>query len=128
MEKALLTWIEDHTQKRIPVDTSTIKKKALRTYDQIKKLEPSTSSKPTDDYQNKFAASNRWLQGFLERHAIHNVKIKGEIASGNITAAKEFPSQLAKIIEEGGYNSDQVFNADETGLFWKKNAKQNVHS
>lgn len=27
---------------------------------------------------------------------------------------------LAKIIDDGGYCPDQVFNAEQTGLFWKK--------
>ncbi|GFW16227.1 tigger transposable element-derived protein 1 [Trichonephila clavipes] len=35
-------------------------------------------------------------------------------------AAKIFPEELAKIIEDGDYSADQVFNADETGLNWKK--------
>ncbi|GFW63444.1 tigger transposable element-derived protein 1 [Trichonephila clavipes] len=35
-------------------------------------------------------------------------------------ASKIFPEELAKIIEDGDYSADQVFNADETGLYWKK--------
>ncbi|GFT35808.1 tigger transposable element-derived protein 1 [Trichonephila clavipes] len=35
-------------------------------------------------------------------------------------APKIFPEELAKIIEDGDYSADQVFNADETGLYWKK--------
>ncbi|GFX44765.1 tigger transposable element-derived protein 1 [Trichonephila clavipes] len=35
-------------------------------------------------------------------------------------AAKIFPEKLAKIIEDGDYSADQVFNADETGLYWKR--------
>ncbi|GFV10437.1 hypothetical protein TNCV_1950881 [Trichonephila clavipes] len=31
-----------------------------------------------------------------------------------------FPQKLAKIIEDGDYSADQVFNADETGLYWKR--------
>ncbi|GFV04048.1 tigger transposable element-derived protein 1 [Trichonephila clavipes] len=33
---------------------------------------------------------------------------------------KIFPEELAKIIEDGDYSADQVFKADETGLYWKK--------
>ncbi|GFV78453.1 tigger transposable element-derived protein 1 [Trichonephila clavipes] len=33
---------------------------------------------------------------------------------------KIFPEKLAKIIEDGDYSADQVFNADETGLYWKR--------
>jgi hypothetical protein len=29
---------------------------------------------------------------------------------------------MRDIIEKGGYTAKQVFNVDETGLYWKKNA------
>ena len=35
-------------------------------------------------------------------------------------AAKAFPAELASLIEEKGYLPEQVFNANETNLFWKK--------
>ncbi|UYV81315.1 DNAH6 [Cordylochernes scorpioides] len=35
-------------------------------------------------------------------------------------AARKYPEKLAKIIKDGGYCAHQIFNADETGLFWKK--------
>ncbi|GFX97574.1 tigger transposable element-derived protein 1 [Trichonephila clavipes] len=41
-------------------------------------------------------------------------------ATADEGAAKIFPEELAKIIEDGDYSADQVFNADETGLYWKK--------
>ncbi|GFX81350.1 HTH CENPB-type domain-containing protein [Trichonephila clavipes] len=44
----------------------------------------------------------------------------GESATADEGAAKIFPEELAKIIEDGDYSFDQVFNADETGLYWKK--------
>lgn len=117
MEKALVIWIEDKSQKRIPVDGMTIKQTALRIYKHIKEIEPSTSSQSK---QPEFSASTGWMTGFLKRHALHNIKIKGETASADELAAKEFPQKLLKIVEEGGYTPDQVWNADETGLFWKK--------
>ncbi|GFV56810.1 hypothetical protein TNCV_2759111 [Trichonephila clavipes] len=44
----------------------------------------------------------------------------GECATADEGAAKIFPEELAKIIENGDYSANQVFNADETGLYWKK--------
>lgn len=35
-------------------------------------------------------------------------------------AAAAFPEELKKFIEEKGYPPEQIFNCDETGLFWKK--------
>ncbi|GFX39298.1 tigger transposable element-derived protein 1 [Trichonephila clavipes] len=43
-----------------------------------------------------------------------------ESATADEGAAKTFPEKLAKIIEDGDYSADQVFNADETGLYWKR--------
>jgi hypothetical protein len=70
--------------------------------------------------KNEFAASTGWLTKFLGRNALHNIKMRGEISSADKIAAEDFRPKLAKIIQEGDYISNQVFNADETGLFWKK--------
>ncbi|UYV85013.1 hypothetical protein LAZ67_X004252 [Cordylochernes scorpioides] len=116
-EKALVIWIEDLTQKRIPLDGHLIKMKALKFYKELKESEPSTSSRESN---SQFSASTGWLTGFIKRHSFHNLKIKGEVASADEEAARKYPEKLAKIIKDGGYCAHQIFNADETGLFWKK--------
>ncbi|GFY33141.1 tigger transposable element-derived protein 1 [Trichonephila clavipes] len=89
----------------------------------MKQSEPSTS---TSQARKEFSASKGWLTGFLKRNALHYIKITGErerervCATADEEAAKIFPEELAKIIEDGDYSADQVFNADETGLYWKK--------
>ncbi|GFV82578.1 tigger transposable element-derived protein 1 [Trichonephila clavipes] len=45
---------------------------------------------------------------------------QGECATADEGAAKIFPEELAKIIENGDYSADQVFNTDQTGLYRKK--------
>lgn len=121
-EKHLVFWIEDLIKKKIPVDGPIIKEKALRLFNRIQESEPSTSHQVTKTVA--FNASDGWLTGFLKRHAFHSVKIKGEVASADVNAAKSFPDYLAKVIQQGGYTPDQIFNADETGLFWKKMSKK----
>ncbi|GFX39838.1 tigger transposable element-derived protein 1 [Trichonephila clavipes] len=113
-EQALVIWIEDLTQKRIPLDGHLIKMKALKFYKELKESEPSTSSRESNP---QFSASTGWLTGFIERHSFHNLKIKGEVASADEEAARKYPEKLAKIIKDGEYCAHQVFNADETGLF-----------
>ncbi|GFW93003.1 tigger transposable element-derived protein 1 [Trichonephila clavipes] len=81
----------------------------------MKQSEPSTSQAGKE-----FSAGKEWLTGFLKRNALHNIKITRESARTDEGAAKVFPEELAKIIEDGDYSADQVFNADETGLYWKK--------
>ncbi|GFX81628.1 tigger transposable element-derived protein 1 [Trichonephila clavipes] len=80
-ERAIAIWIEEHVQRRIPVNGYLIQEKALQFYKSMK---------------------------------------QGEGATADEGAAKIFPEELAKIIEDGDYSADQVFNADETGLYWKK--------
>uniref|UniRef100_A0A5S6R161 DDE-1 domain-containing protein n=1 Tax=Trichuris muris TaxID=70415 RepID=A0A5S6R161_TRIMR len=57
---------------------------------------------------------------FKGRSQFHNIRVKGEAASADIGAAAAYPSELSNIIEEGGCMSQQIFNIDETGLYWKK--------
>ena len=43
----------------------------------------------------------------------------GEAASANNEAAAKYPMELQSIIERGEYSDKQIFNLDETGLYWK---------
>ncbi|GFY31831.1 tigger transposable element-derived protein 1 [Trichonephila clavipes] len=116
-ERAIAIWIEEQVQRRIPVSGYLIQEKVLQFYKSMKQSEPSTSSSQAG---KEFSASKTWLTGFLKRNALHNIKITGESVTADEGAVKIFPEELAKIIEDGDYSADQVFNADETGLYWKK--------
>ncbi|XP_017891414.1 tigger transposable element-derived protein 1-like [Ceratina calcarata] len=109
MEKALSIWIDDCCQKRIPLDGNIIKQKALKIYKHLK--EQGESSVNPD-----FVASKGWFEKFRKRFAIHSIRIQGE----SHETVRTYPEKIQNIIEEQGYTADQVFNADETGLWWKK--------
>ncbi|GFS74598.1 tigger transposable element-derived protein 1 [Trichonephila clavipes] len=83
----------------------------------MKQSKPSVS---TSQAGKEFSASKGCLTWFLNRNALHNIKITRESATADEGAAKIFPEELAKIIEDGDYSADQVFNTYETGLHWKK--------
>ncbi|XP_026482734.1 tigger transposable element-derived protein 1-like [Ctenocephalides felis] len=113
MERGLMIWLEDCIAKRIPISGNLIKQKALKIYNHLKNNGPSL-------HNHSFAASKGWFDKFKKRHALHNIKFQGEQASADSEAAENFKLKLARIINEGGYSPEQIFNADETALYWKK--------
>lgn len=123
MESALALWIQDQHRKGNPIDNSSIRSKAMSLYNKMQTTtepdEPSTSTAP-EPSTSAFTASKGWFENFKKRVGIHNVKITGEGRSADHAAATAFPSSFQKIIEARGYKPEQVFNVDETGLYWKK--------
>lgn len=60
------------------------------------------------------------MQNLKKRFHIHNLKLTGDQASADAEAAKNFVEQLKEIVSSGQYAPQQIFNTDETGLYWKK--------
>ncbi|CAM5100200.1 unnamed protein product [Eretmochelys imbricata] len=109
--------------KCVPSDGNMLREKALNLYALFKP--PTKEGQPSDE--KEFKASQGWLNSFRNHFNLKNMQTTGEAASANKDAAKAYPKQLKKIIEEKGYLPEQVFNADETGLFWEKNVQPHLH-
>ena len=67
----------------------------------------------------EFKGSSGWWWNFCNKMDLKSETLHGEAASADHEKAKEYPDKLRKIIEEGGYTEDQIFNVDEAGLWWK---------
>ncbi|CAF1991471.1 unnamed protein product [Rotaria magnacalcarata] len=65
----------------------------------------------------KFKASNGWLEKFRNRHTISFRTINGESASVDDSTVEEWTQRLSTILD--GFNENDVFNAAETGLFYR---------
>ncbi|XP_064090867.1 tigger transposable element-derived protein 1-like [Macrobrachium nipponense] len=113
MEWLLKIWLEDQNQQNVPVRLYFIQKLAMELYKAVvQKRGEGSGSEP-------FVASRGWYNCFKVRANLHNLKLQGEAAITDKEAAAGFPTCLAEIIRDGGYTADQVFNMEETGLFWK---------
>lgn len=62
-----------------------------------------------------FAASRGWVEKFVKRRALCSVSLAGEGASANATKMTEVMKKLRNQLSE--YESDCIFNVDETVLF-----------
>nr|XP_006138987.1 tigger transposable element-derived protein 1-like [Pelodiscus sinensis] len=115
MEKLLILWLEDQHQRKVPVSVMLIQEKALSLYKDLKKNlgENARDVEP-------FVASRGWFNRFKARANLHNIKVSGEAASADEKAASAFLETFAATIKEGNYSAHQVFNVEETELFWKK--------
>lgn len=110
IEKMLTTWIEHENKQNTPINMAIIQEKAKSLMHDI----------GTEEEAKNFQASRGWFDNFKKRQGFHNIKMTGEAASADAEAAKLYPDILKKILEEGEYSAKQVFNVDETGLYWKK--------
>ncbi len=70
-----------------------------------------------ENKNDTFKASNGWLAKFKSRHSLKSRKLYGEAYKSQLENYDDFMKVLhSKILE---YGEDNVFNADETGLFYK---------
>jgi hypothetical protein len=58
-----------------------------------------------------------WLEGFKSRNGIYKRKQYSEAALANMDKAEDRMVELQVIIKP--YSLKDVYNMDETGLFWK---------
>lgn len=67
---------------------------------------------------SEFSASNGWFERFKERHGLSFKKMCGEAAAVDMRPVEEWKNGLLKDVLQR-YNPCDVFNLDETGLFFR---------
>lgn len=63
------------------------------------------------------------MQDFKKRNGIQSIKVKGETAFADVTAADEFLFDFTNVVATGQYTSDNIYNGDGTGVFWTKSIR-----
>ncbi|KAG6940498.1 tigger transposable element derived 2 [Chelydra serpentina] len=68
---------------------------------------------------SNFKASSGWLWRFQKRHGISQIAISGEKHSADAAATQSYPAKLREILQAEGYSEERVYNANETGIYYK---------
>ena len=105
VDEVLFEWFTAQRAKHIPISGPLLQEKARQIAEELGNL------------PGEFKASNGWLEKFRKRHLILHRQISGESASVNTVTTEEWKNRLPNILR--GYNDDDVYNADETGLLFK---------
>ncbi|XP_026547967.1 tigger transposable element-derived protein 1-like, partial [Notechis scutatus] len=121
MEKLLLVWLNEKQLAGYTVSEAVIREKAKTIHGNLCQKYPSSSGE-----SHEFKASREWFERFCKKNGTHNIVRHGEAASSDTAAAaaEAFAKDFAKFVEAEGYVPQQVFNCDQTGLFWKKMPKR----
>ncbi|KFD56265.1 hypothetical protein M514_02720, partial [Trichuris suis] len=106
----------------VPLSYLIIREKAVRLFNKMKQkaLEEGDESLT----QVEFSGSRGWFHRFLKRGHLRRLKLTGESASVDTEAASKFVEELKRLITEGGYSYKQMFNCDESALYWKRLASK----
>ena len=108
LDEAVAMWFMQKRSEGVPISGPILMAKALQFH---AKLYP--------DGGEEFKASTGWLKNFQHQYGIRQLAIQGETLSAKADLIQPFKDDLSRIIEEEGLTLNQVYNCDETGLFWK---------
>ncbi|XP_064421026.1 jerky protein homolog-like [Latimeria chalumnae] len=106
LDRAMLEWFHQQRAEGTPISGPICAKQAKFFFDAL-------------GMEGDFNASSGWFTRFKQRHGIREIAIQGEKLSGNETSANEFRSYFQEFTERENLQPEQIYNADETGLFWK---------
>lgn len=108
LEKKVYEWFLTQRQRNCPVNGPMLKARAKVEFEKLYPEKPGA-----------FNASNGWLANFKKRHGIRYLKICGEILSSDTTQITPFIHKLRGTLDEMGITDAQLYNADESGLFFR---------
>lgn len=106
LDKAVLEWFSQQRAQGTPISGPIIAHQAKIFFQQL-------------GYEGEFDASSGWLTRFKERHGVRELSIQGEKLSANQEGASQFRGDFQKLVLSKNLLPEQIYNADETGLFWK---------
>ena len=104
IESSLLTWFREQRRKNVPISGALLKEKAEAIAHKLGKVD--------------FKCSTSWVSRFVLRNDISFCKMSGESKSVPLNLVETWLNdRLPSILSQ--YAAKDIFNADETGLFFK---------
>lgn len=107
LDKSLFMWFSQKRAEGIPISGPILVAKAKFFNDAL-------------GLSTEFNASSGWLHRFKSRHGIRELSIQGEKLSGDSEAVAEFRKTFKAFITENQLSTEQIYNADETGLYYRR--------
>ncbi|XP_060855363.1 tigger transposable element-derived protein 4-like [Metopolophium dirhodum] len=104
LDNVLLRWFKNQRNLCIPINGPILQQKANELAEGLGK--------------HSFNCSTGWIQRFRARHNIVFSTISGESNSVNTEITQNWLEKVWPELREG-YTDDQIYNADETGLFYR---------
>ena len=103
IEEALSFWVEKTIENNITINGELLAQKANDFVILLNKID--------------FKESEGWVVDFKKRHKLECYLKYGELVSTPIETLDDMHKNLQNILAD--YSSNDIFNADETGLYWK---------
>ena len=104
LDDGVLMWLKQARGQNLPVCGDLIKEKALKLAELM--------------HIPNFMVSNGWLDNLKKRHRITFKTVQGEAGAVDSQSLLEWQQQVLQPLL-GQFSADDVFNLDETGLFWR---------
>lgn len=105
LDEHVYEWFVQQRAKNIPISGPILQEKAHEI------------SEALGDSLGTFKASNGWLKKFRMRHNISHRITNGESSFIDSLTVDDWIQRIPKIVD--GYDASNIFNCDETGLFFK---------
>ena len=107
LDKMLIIWFKQERSKGLPLSGPLVQAKALHYW---------VGLHPGED---TFTASEGWLHRWKKRHGVRRLTLCGEKLSAPTEEVEPFKKKLAKMIQEKALVPAQIYNADESGLYYR---------
>ena len=106
LDQAVYIWFKQKRMEGVPISGPMLCEKALELNKCL-------------NGESKFSASEGWKWRFCKRHGIRNLSVEGEKLSADKDGADSFVISFSHFIKEKKFSLDQIFNCDETGLYFR---------